>query len=237
MNKRYITFDGVTSLSLGLQICSERTKVPVGGQRVSTTALPNKDGAIVRINGREPLVLDYCFVFCGADRQALQAKARQVGDWLLNKIADLSDSDFPGKRFTNAYMSADPEVEYVSRNFAYCYMTVHITADPTLAVDGEVNDRVLRFTVTGNATLVITDNSAYSLTRDGTTETGTLTVTAPYKYRLVVFAEGVPAVTLNGDPLAADTVFTMPASAEIAITQSGYGYFELWHDSRTGVRR
>ena len=115
-------------------------------------------------------------------------------------------------------------------------LTVKMTADPYWTKVGEVNERVIKFDAHGAATLTVTGNSAYSITANGTTATGSFTAAEPYKYRLVAYTETAAAITLNGTALAPDTMFTMPASAEIAITWTGYGYFGLWHDTRTEVR-
>ena len=68
------------------------------------------------------------------------------------------------------------------------------------------------------------------------TTTGSISVTSPYKYRIVIYAENPETITLNGSAITAGAVFTMPASAEIIISATGYKYVELWHDTRTGVR-
>lgn len=195
------------------------------------------DGTVTtHANGRHYKSRQITIVFnVKATPTTVEATLSALREWLSGGSGELSDDYNAGWAWKNAeFVSA--HTDYLDMFRGCAQLTVRMTADPRAGKPGEVNERVLRFTATGNATLVLTDNSAYSLTRGGATETGTLTVTAPYKYRLVVFAEGVPTITLNGDPLAADTVFTMPAGAEIAIAQSGYGYFELWHDTRTGVR-
>lgn len=115
-------------------------------------------------------------------------------------------------------------------------LTVKMTADPYWTKVGEVNERVIKFDAHGAATLTVTGNSAYSITANGTTATGSYTAAEPYKYRLVVHAENPETITLNGTEIAADTIFTMPSNAEIIITANGYKYAELWHDTRTEVR-
>lgn len=58
---------------------------------------------------------------------------------------------------------------------------------------------------------------------------------APYTYRLKAFTEGTPSVRLNGTLINISQPFTMPDRALITIQNTGYGYYELWHDT-TEVR-
>lgn len=61
-------------------------------------------------------------------------------------------------------------------------------------------------------------------------------VTNP-KYRLNALTEGTPTVRINGSdpPVDITRTFTLPATALLQIYNSGYGYYELWHDD-TEVR-
>lgn len=54
-------------------------------------------------------------------------------------------------------------------------------------------------------------------------------------YRLDTLTEGTPTLKVNGETKALNNTFTLPATALMAITNSGYGYYELWHDT-TEVR-
>lgn len=54
-------------------------------------------------------------------------------------------------------------------------------------------------------------------------------------YRLNTLTEGTPTLKVNGEAKALNNPFTLPATALMAITNSGYGYYELWHDT-TEVR-
>lgn len=58
---------------------------------------------------------------------------------------------------------------------------------------------------------------------------------APYTYRLKAYTEGTPTVKLNGTLINISQPFTMPDRALITIQNTGYGYYELWHDT-TEVR-
>lgn len=58
---------------------------------------------------------------------------------------------------------------------------------------------------------------------------------APYTYRLKAYTEGTPSVRLNGTLINISQPFTMPDRALITVQNTGYGYYELWHDT-TEVR-
>jgi len=58
---------------------------------------------------------------------------------------------------------------------------------------------------------------------------------APFTYRLKAYTEGTPSARLNGTALDLSQPFTMPDRALITIQNTGYGYYELWHDT-TEVR-
>jgi hypothetical protein len=147
----------------------------------------------------------------------------------------MTDDFNAGWQLTNVnFVSA--HTDYIDMFRGCGQLTVKMTADPYWSKVGEVNERVLKFTANGGAALTVTNNSAYSITANGTTTTGSFTVNEPYKYRLVVYAENPETITLNGSEIAAEEVFTMPSSAEILISAVGYKYVELWHDTRTGVR-
>ena len=115
-------------------------------------------------------------------------------------------------------------------------MIVHFKADPIPQELNAVNERILKCAASGNITITVTNNSSYTITTSGGTAAAvSYTADAPYKYRLVCFAENPETIALNGAAITAGTVFTMPANAEIIISANGYKYVELWHDTRTGV--
>lgn len=64
----------------------------------------------------------------------------------------------------------------------------------------------------------------------------TYTIANPH-YRLDTLTEGTPTVRINGGdpPVDITRTFTLPATALLQIYNSGYGYYELWHDT-TEVR-
>ncbi len=64
---------------------------------------------------------------------------------------------------------------------------------------------------------------------------GNYSAAAPYTYRLKAYTEGTPTVKLNGTTLDLSQPFTMPDKSLITIQNTGYGYYELWHDN-TEVR-
>lgn len=193
----------------------------------------------------EPRELRYKFKIMGSDEAELNERRSALYTWLqgIGK-STIADSKYAVTEnnvtinyvFTNCtFKSAEYEVGEKSAEIQYCYVSALITCDPFLVKPGFANERVLKFTANGTAALTVTNNAAYSLTADGVTATGSITVTSPYKYRLVCFAENPETITLNGVAITAGTVFTMPANAEIIISADGYKYVELWHDTRTGV--
>lgn len=69
----------------------------------------------------------------------------------------------------------------------------------------------------------------------GGTGSGTsYSVTNP-RYRLDALTESTATLKINGSTQSIAEQFTLPATALLAITTSGYGYYELWHDN-TEVR-
>lgn len=235
---RSITFNGQNSFAdYGLRINSERSDgAGAAKQRTAAASVPYRDGDIVQPAGLESAMLTYCFIIVGSGRAECEAQIRAVTLWLTSAKGDLTDSDFAGKKFTNVCASDKPEIQWVSNNFTRAYMTVRLTADPIMQDVSVVNERILKLTANGAATLTITNNSAYSITAGGATTTGSYTAAEPYKYRLEAYTETAATITLNGTGISAGEIFTMPASAEIVLSWTGYGYVELWHDTRTEVR-
>ena len=234
---RKIVFAGLDTIANGIRINSERTKVTELTAKTSEETIAYRNGDIVSPAGLKSASLTYCFVLHDTSREAVAAKARQIEQTFSNVKGDLLDSDIPEKKYTNAvYVKADP-LEYVSRNFVTAYMMVYFKADPIPQELSTVNEQILKCAANGNVTLNITNNSSYTITAGGSTSAAvSYTVAEPYKYRLVVYAENPETVTLNGAALDISQTFTMPSSAEIVISATGYKYIELWHDTRAGVR-
>lgn len=69
----------------------------------------------------------------------------------------------------------------------------------------------------------------------GGVSSGTSYSVADSLYRLNALTEGTPTFKINGSGQSITQPFTLPATALMAITNSGYGYYELWHDT-TEVR-
>lgn len=233
---RKIVFNGFDTLASGIRINSERTETTGVEIRTAKDTISYRDGAIMRPAGEDTAKLTYCLILREASRAGLQAKVRQIVEKLKGARGDLFDSDFPGKKYMNAVFTGADPLEYVSRNFTTAYMMIHFEADPVPQEASAISERVLKFAANGNAALTVTDNSNYTITANGATTTGGFTVSEPYKYRLVCYAENPETITLNGTAITAGTVFTMPDSAEIAISATGYKYVELWFDTRTEVR-
>lgn len=235
MQMRRITFAGLSTLQSGIRINSERSTVTELAAKVSETSIPYRDGAIISTSGRQSVTLTYCLLLHDTSREAVAAKARHIVQTFSSAKGDLLDSDMPGKKYTNAvFVNAEP-LEYVSRNFTTAYMIVHFKADPIPQELNAVNERILKCAASGNITITVTNNNSYTIATSGGTAAVSYTADAPHRYRLVCFAENPETITLNGAAITAETVFTMPANAEIIISANGYKYVELWHDTRTGV--
>lgn len=233
MNKiRSVTFNGYNTLLHGIRIDSMRSTMNVGGVRYTYDNVPYRDGALIVPAGREPAELSYRLIIHGADRGSCEIKCAEIIAAFSGAKGSLVDTDFPFKYFRNAVFVGADEPEFVSRNFTNAYLTVRFQADPVMMTTGTVNERAFRFTAQGNFTLTVTNNGSYALTNGTKTSSGTYSVSQPYTYRLRAYSESVPAVTLNSSALALETVFTMPANASFAVTMTGFGYFEMWHDTR-----
>lgn len=320
--RRYITFGGVNSLTdLGVMIDSELTQLDPPEPRYLYDKVPYHDGAYnaSTVGGRmfyEPVSLTYVFTLHAADRGALTELKRQVVNAFSGVVGDLTDSDIPGEKYTNAMMIGVPTVEFVSRAFMNARMTVRFTADPYMQSINGSRTRVYKFSAVGDVSLYIAANSVIFMpawtaepvtvgsgvlielpegvtsaaqkgfhlagiaadaevasavvTREGSalrditmknssdgvflgstgdtlqityagdvSPTGftcgdvktTYTVGAPYTYRLEAYTEGTPTVKLNGAAIDTAQKFTMPDTALLAIQNTGYGYYELWHDT------
>lgn len=329
MYRRHITFNGADSLTdLGVCIDSEMTITPDPEQRYTYETVPYHDGAYNSsdVNGRtyyEPLVLTYVFVLHGTDRQAVQALRKQIINTWSGAVGDLTDSDMPGWKYTNAMIVGEPTLDYFSRAFANARLTVKFTADPYQQSTTGSRQRLTVWTALGNTARIVIDNfyiytptwlevpstpannvltftinataeqqsnrsfyifgipsgvtvSDVYAVRQSQTITGEVTMTAPDRgtlgsvrendmvvitysgnittavavggvgatvwftisnpqYRLNALTEGTPIFKINGSGQSIVQPFTLPATALLAITTSGYGYYELWHDD-TEVR-
>ena len=329
MYRRHITFNGADSLAdLSVCIDSEMTITPDPEQRYTYDTVPYHDGVYnsSAVNGRtyfEPLTLTYVFVLHGTDRQAVQALRKQIINTWSGVVGDLTDSDMPGWKYTNAMIVGEPTLDYFSRAFANAQFTVRFTCDPYRQSITGSRQRLTVWTAQGNTARAVIDNryifpltwlevpstpsnSALTFTistkaaqqsnrsfyifgipsgvtvtdvyvvRQSQTITGEVTMTAPDRgtlgsvqgndmvvigysgdvraamavggvssgtsysvtnplYRLNALTEGTPTFKINGSGQSIVQPFTLPATALLAITTSGYGYYELWHDD-TEVR-
>lgn len=329
MYRRHITFNGADSLTnLGVLIDSELTITPDPEQRYTYDTVPYHDGAYnsSAVNGRtyyEPLVLTYVFVLHSTNRQAVQALRKQLINTWSGVVGDLTDSDMPGWKYTNAMIVGEPTLDYFSRAFANAQFTVRFTCDPYRQSITGSRQRLTVWTAQGNTARAVIDNryifpltwlevpstpasnvltfpinataeqqsqrsfyifgipdgvtvSDVYVVRQSQTITGEVTMTAPDRgtlgsvqgndmvvigysgdvraamavggvssgtsysvtnplYRLNALTEGTPTFKINGSGQSLTQPFTLPATALMAITNSGYGYYELWHDT-TEVR-
>lgn len=203
----------------------------------SDEEIAGRDGTITSLaNGRHYKARQMTIVFnVKATPTTVEGAMSSLRAWLSGGVGAMTDDFNAGWQLTNVnFVSA--HTDYIDMFRGCGQLTVKMTADPYWSKVGEVNERVLKFTANGNAALTVTDNSSYTITANGATTSGSFTVSEPYKYRLVCFAENPETITLNGSAIAAEEVFTMPSSAEVVVAANGYKYVELWHDTRTGVR-
>lgn len=234
---RNITYNGLNSLTdLGILITND-TEVVELEVKSNSESLPHMQGNIdsSRADGTlyyEARPLIYEFKVFGESRANLKQKETAVLAWLNSQGSfTIQDSDYPNYEFRNCCLKAVKAKESED-GLDYMYIKVGFEADPIMHKIGTVNERIFKYAKTGGSTLTITNNASYSI--DGGTAKS-FSVQSPYTYRFVAYTENTPTVTLNGSALALDTPFIMPASATIAITHSGYGYYELWHDTREEV--
>lgn len=199
--------------------------------------IAGRDGAVTSYtNGRHYKARQMTIVFnVKSTPTAVEGMLSSLREWLSAGAGELSDDFNTGWVWKNArFISA--HTDYIDMFRGCAQITVKMTADPRAVKAGTVCERVFKGTSRGGGTLTITDNASWSWAHNGTTETGTFTANSPYKYRLEAFAEGEVMAALNGETIAAGSVFTMPASAEIVIQPEaishGIGYYELWHDTQ-----
>jgi phage-related protein len=199
--------------------------------------IAGRDGSLTTLaNGRHYKARQMTIVFnVKATPTTVEGVMSSLRAWLSGGVGEFTDDFNTGWQLTNVCF-ASAHTDYIDMFRGCGQLTVKMTADPYWSRTGEVNERVLKFAANGGATLTVTNNSAYSVTANGTTTTGSFTAAEPYKYRLVCYAENPETITLNGSAIAAEEVFTMPSSAEIIVSATGYKYVELWHDTRTEVR-
>ena len=202
--------------------------------------IAGRDGAVTsHANGRHYKARNITVVFnVRATPTTVESTLAALKSWLSGGVGTLTDDYNTGWQLTNVD-SVSSHTDYLDMHRGFGQLTVKLTADPYWSKVGEVNERVLRFAdVLGSsdtATIAVTTN-AYTVTKhDGTTATGSLP-TGARKYRLVAYCENDPTITLGNDTITPETVFDLPDSGTITISGGGYGYFELWHDTRTGVR-
>lgn len=82
--------------------------------------------------------------------------------------------------------------------------------------------------------ITYTDDITAVVAVGGTGSGTSYSVTNP-RYRLDALTESTATLKINGSTQSIAEQFTLPATALLAITTSGYGYYELWHDN-TEVR-
>lgn len=245
---RHITIGAKDSLADYGALITRDTRTDSFMAKSGTDDLPWRDGLIdgSTMNGRlffEPRELAYRFKLAGMNAAALEASRNALYNWLKGVgKCDIADSKYTENvngvgvqwLFTNCVLkSLDYEIGDKNAEVEYCYVTALIVCDPYLKKSGTGKERIFKFTANTNASISITNgqNQSYTIMVGEDTTTSTFTAADPQKYRLIAYTENAAMITLNGVALATDTIFTMPASATIAITHTGLGYYELWHDT------
>lgn len=239
---RLIRYGGFNSLTAGLRISSERSTTTGGEQRTDSETVAYRDGDLVFPAGRGSAGLTYCFILHEGSRAANEAKAKEIVKLIAGFRGDLYDSDFPGKKYTNAVFTDYEPLEYVNRNFKTAYMTVSFTADPDMQREGAVNERLVAFSVRGSCHITIG-----SWVQDGVTKyhimvsdadyqnivTVDRVMDAPFIFRLEAVTENTPAASLLGEgSITIGEPFEHTPSFFMQIEHTGWGWYELWHDTR-----
>lgn len=199
--------------------------------------IAGRDGTVTsHANGRHYKARNMTIVLnVQATPTTIEGVMSSLRAWLSGGVGAYTDDYNTGWELRNADC-VSAHTDYLDMFRGCGQLTVKMTADPYWTKAGEVNERVIKFDANGAATLTVTGNSAYSITASGATTTGSYTAAEPYKYRFEAYTETAATITLNGTGISAGEIFTMPASAEIVLSWTGYGYVELWHDTRTEVR-
>lgn len=116
---------------------------------------------------------------------------------------------------------------YIVRQSQTITGEVAMTAPDRGTLDSVQEDDMVVITYSGDITAAVAVGGVNAAS-------ATYTIANPL-YRLDTLTEGTPTLKVNGETKALNNTFTLPATALMAITNSGYGYYELWHDT-TEVR-
>lgn len=240
---RNISYNGVNSLSdLGIVITTEGTNVGELEVKSDTESLPRMQGNIdfSRTDGTlyyEARRLVYRFKLVADSIEDLKAMEKDVYEW-LNSSGNytIQDSNYDGYEFRKCELKGmTTEQGETLMHGEYSYITAVFECYPLLFKIGSVNEYILRFALRGNFVLVDFNNSSLTVMQNGSTVIGPISYTAaePYTYRLVCITENTPTITLNGAEILPDELFEMPnGNAPIYVSHTGYGWYELWHDTR-----
>lgn len=200
--------------------------------------MAGRDGILTSLaNGRHYKARNMTIVFnVKATPNTIEGVMSSLRAWLSGGVGTFTDDFNTGWQLTNVnFVSA--HTDYIDMFRGCAQLTVKMTADPYWSKVGEVSERILKCAASGNVLLTVTNNNSYTITAGGSTsDSVSFTVSEPYKYRIVVYAENPETVLLNLEALDISQPFTMPSAAAIVIMADGYKYIELWHDTRTGVR-
>lgn len=197
--------------------------------------IAGRDGSVTSLaNGRHYRAREITIVFnVKAAPATVEGVLSSLRAWLAGGTGALTDDFNTGWELRDVCFET-AHTDYIDMFRGCAQLTVKMTAAPRWVKAGTSEQRIFKTTDKGAFAITVTGNAAYTITKsDESTVSGSYTAAAPYKYRLVIYSENVPTVTLNGAALDISQVFTMPASAEISIANVGaYVYAELWHDTR-----
>ena len=140
--------------------------------------------------------------------------------------------------FTNAEFVSS-HVDYLDMFRGAANLTIKMTADPRMERPGRVNECVMRFSVRGSFHIMASNNRIWEIwgNTDGQQFTErTFACASPYMYRLICCTENTPTITVMDEPVQPGARFSLPASfwasSAIVVEHTGYGWYELWHDTR-----
>lgn len=245
---RNITYNGVNSLSdLGVVITTEGTNVGELEVKSDTESLPRMQGNIdfSRTDGTlyyEARRLVYRFKLVADSIEDLKAMEKDVYEW-LNSSGNytIQDSNYDGYEFRKCELKGmTTEQGEMLMHGEYSYITAVFECYPLLFKIGSVNECVVRFAVRGNSNIAfvsyqVEGETVYRMvvTASGSTIVSEVVeLSEPFVFRLEAISENAATAQISGQDIPIGEPFDMSPSTVISIQHTGYGWFELWHDTR-----
>lgn len=236
---RSISYDGKNSYTdFGLTIDDELTVIGDAEPHFYEETVPYRNGTVAGFTEYGDRIMTYVFNVIGSGLADLEEKRSKVVNWLSGKILYLTDTAFPGWRFTNARVSAGTEIQYISRNFTVGKLSVQFMAAPYKESTDGVRDQII--TLAGkNITAHILKNAvlctAYTnygasdmtVSVDGTTMTLTKSIDAQYAGLRCFEIAGEVDFTLTGGYIGSRAITLAGASHGYVDIPSGGGTLTL----------